>query len=49
MTTDMSALTLDIVGRTLFSADLREDAAGVGAALTSLLEAFPSSCFRAGN
>ena len=41
MTTDMSALTLDIVGRTLFSADLREDAAGVGAALTALLEAFP--------
>lgn len=41
MTADMSALTLDIVGRTLFSADLRADAAEVGEALTVLLEAFP--------
>ncbi len=41
MTADMSALTLDIVGRTLFSADLRDDAADVGEALNKLLEAFP--------
>jgi len=41
MTTEMSALTLDIVGRTLFSADLRADAEGVGGALTKMLEAFP--------
>lgn len=41
MAADMSALTLDIVGRTLFGTDLRADAAGVGAALNTLLEAFP--------
>lgn len=41
MAADMSALTLDIVGRTLFGADLRADAAGVGASLSKLLEAFP--------
>lgn len=41
MAADMSALTLDIVGRTLFGTDLRADAAGVGEALTTLLEAFP--------
>lgn len=41
MATDMSALTLDIVGRTLFSADLRGDAAEVGDSLNVLLEAFP--------
>lgn len=41
MTADMSALTLDIVGRTLFGADLRSDAAGVGESLTVMLEAFP--------
>lgn len=41
MATAMSSLTLDIVGRTLFSADLREDADGVGHALTALIEAFP--------
>jgi cytochrome P450 len=41
MAADMSALTLDIVGRTLFGADLRDDAAGVGASLAKLLEAFP--------
>ena len=44
MAADMSALTLDIVGRTLFGTDLRADAAGVGAALNTLLEAFPGSC-----
>lgn len=41
MTVAMSALTLDIVGRTLFSADLREDADGVGHTLMMLMEAFP--------
>lgn len=41
MAASMSTLTLDIVGRTLFSADLREDADGVGQALTALVEAFP--------
>ncbi|MCB0915696.1 MAG: cytochrome P450 [Actinobacteria bacterium] len=41
MAADMSALTLDVVGRTLFSADLRGDAAEVGDSLNVLLEAFP--------
>ncbi len=41
MAADMSSLTLDIVGRTLFGADLRKDAAEVGEALNNLLEAFP--------
>jgi cytochrome P450 len=37
---EMMRLTLDIVGRTLFSADLRNDAAGVGASLTQALGLF---------
>jgi cytochrome P450 len=37
MQTDMSALTLSIVGRTLFGADLRGDAREVGEALEALL------------
>lgn len=41
MAAAMSTLTLDIVGRTLFSADLRADADGVGHALMLLMEAFP--------
>ena len=41
MVADMSGLTLDIVGRTLFGADLRHDAADVGEALNALLESFP--------
>lgn len=49
MTTDMSALTLDIVGRTLFGADLRADAADVGEALNALLEAFPKMMMPGGN
>jgi cytochrome P450 len=38
--TEMMQLTLEIVGLTLFSADLRQDAVGVGKSLTRALEAF---------
>jgi cytochrome P450 len=37
---DMSALTLDIVGRTLFGADLSGDAREVGEALTAVIDGF---------
>jgi len=37
---DLSALTLDIVGRTLFGADLRGDAGEVGEALTAVIGGF---------
>jgi len=37
---DMSALTLRIVGRTLFGVDLRHDSRHVGPALTEVLEGF---------
>jgi cytochrome P450 len=37
---DMSALTLRIVGRTLFGVDLSEDSAAFGPALTHVLEGF---------
>jgi len=37
---EMMRLTLQIVGRTLFSTDLREDAAGVGNSLTRALRLF---------
>ncbi|MCU0263824.1 MAG: cytochrome P450 [Candidatus Nanopelagicales bacterium] len=40
MAADMSALTLAIVGRTLFGADLSGDAADVGRALTDVLDGF---------
>ncbi len=40
MAEDMSALTLSIVGRTLFGADLSGDAAEVGHALTEVLGSF---------
>lgn len=40
MAADMSALTLGIVGRTLFGADLTGQAQDVGRALTSVLEGF---------
>ena len=40
MAGDMSRLTLGIVGRTLFGADLSGDAAEVGHALTEVLENF---------
>lgn len=40
LTAEMSRLTLDIVGRTLFSADVEADAHRVGSALTTLLEGF---------
>ena len=40
MATDMSALTLAIVGRTLFGADLSGEAAEVGRALTTVLDGF---------
>lgn len=40
MSADMSALTLAIVGRTLFDADLSGDAADVGRALSVVLEGF---------
>ncbi len=38
--TEMATLTLRIVGKTLFSADLESDAAGVGAALDEAMRAF---------
>jgi cytochrome P450 len=38
--TEMMQLTLEIVGLTLFSADLRQDAIGIGKSLTRALEAF---------
>ena len=38
---EMSSLTLDVVGRTLFGADLSGDATEIAAALASLLPAFP--------
>ena len=37
---EMMRLTLQIVGRTLFSADLQDDAAGIGARLTRALQLF---------
>ena len=37
---EMMSLTLQIVGRTLFSADLKQDAAGVGESLTRVLGLF---------
>jgi cytochrome P450 len=37
---DLSALTLDIVGRTLFGADLKGDAREVGQALTEVIDGF---------
>lgn len=40
MAADMSSLTLGIVGRTLFGADLSGDAAEVGHALTAVLDNF---------
>ena len=42
MVTDMSALTLAIVGRTLFGSDLTGDASDVGDALTTVLEGMGS-------
>ncbi len=41
MAADMSALTLDVVGRTLFGTDLTGSAREVGEALNEVLEAFP--------
>lgn len=41
MAADMSALTLDVVGRTLFGTDLTGSAREVGESLNEVLEAFP--------
>ncbi len=38
---EMSSLTLDVVGRTIFGTDVRGDAQEVGEAQTDLLECFP--------
>jgi cytochrome P450 len=45
LVTDMSALTLAVVGETLFGSDLSGDAAEVGAALTEVLDGFGSRLF----
>jgi len=42
---EMMRLTLSIVGRTLFSADVEEDAASVGEAMNALLEMMPVLMF----
>lgn len=42
---EMMRLTLSIVGRTLFSADVEEDAAAVGEAMNALLEMMPVLMF----
>lgn len=48
MAAQMSTMTLDIVGRTLFGADLRSDASQLQASLRSLLDSFPRLILPAG-
>ena len=38
---EMMALTLSIAGKTMFDAEVEDEAEGIGAALTSLMHAFP--------